>query len=98
MNLLKAAMVRTMAHDDYLTELSQKGGELRFTFWEKAPIDADRIGPFMGRYKRRLRFVAGPHSYFTYELPRTGGVVLDVLSRTEELLRAMKEEIFLRQA
>ena len=97
-NLLKAAMVRTMAHDDYLTELSQKGGELRFTFWEKAPIDADRIGPFMGRYKRRLRFVAGPHSYFTYELPRTGGVVLDVLSRTEELLRAMKEEIFLRQA
>ncbi len=93
-NLLKVALLRSMAHDCFLTELTQKGPELRFTFWQKAPLDVDRIGPFMGKYQRRLRFVAGEHSYFTYALPLKGGVVPDVLSRTQELIRDMKQELF----
>jgi transcription-repair coupling factor (superfamily II helicase) len=93
-NLLKVALLRSMAHDCFLTELTQKGPELRFTFWQKAPLDVDRIGPFMGKYQRRLRFVAGPHSYFTYALPLKGGVVPDVLSQTQELIRDMKQELF----
>ncbi len=94
-NLLKVALVKSIAHETYLTELSQKGQELQFTFWEKAPMDVDRIGPFMGKYKRRLRFVAGPKSYFTYALPQKGGVVTDVLEQTELLLRDMKSGLFL---
>ncbi len=93
-NLLKAALIKSMAHDDYLTELSQKGQELQFTFWAKAPVDVDRIGPFMGKYKRRLRFVAGPHSFFTYALPSSAGVGTGVLTQAEELLKAMKTELF----
>ena len=83
-----------MAHDCFLTELTQKGAELQFTFWQKAPLNVDQIGPFMGRYQRRLRFVAGPHSYFTYALPQKGGVVPDVLSQTQELIKDMKQELF----
>ncbi len=93
-NLLKVALVKSMAHDTFLTELAQKGQELQFTFWAKAPMDVEKIGPFMGKYKRRLRFVAGPRSYFTYALPLTGGVVTDVLGQTEILLRDMKKELF----
>ena len=93
-NLLKAALVKCMAHDDYLTELTQKGAELQFTFWERAPLDVDKIGPFMAGYKRRLRFVAGAHSYFTYALPQRGGVVEDVLTQTQKLLEDMKKELF----
>jgi hypothetical protein len=48
----------------------------------------------MGKYKRRMRFVAGADSYFTYALPVTGGVVTDVLSQAGELIAAMKEELF----
>ena len=93
-NLLKAALIKSMAHDAFLTELTQKGAELRFTFWAKAPINVDKVGPFMGKYKRRMRFVAGADSYFTYALPVTGGVVTDVLSQAGELIAAMKEELF----
>ena len=93
-NLLEAALIKSMAHEDFLTELTQKGTELQFTFWEKAPIDVDRIGPFMGGYHRRLRFVAGPHSYFTYALPVVGGVVPDVLAQARTLLKDMKEKLF----
>ena len=93
-NLLKAALIKSMAHEAFLTELSQKGAELRFTFWAKAPVNVDRIGPFMAGYKRRLRFVSGAHPYFTYALPVTSGVVLDVIGQAQELLKAMKEELF----
>ena len=93
-NLLKAALLKSLAHETFLTELSQKGAELRFTFWEKAPINVDRVGPFMERYRRRMRFVAGPHSYFTYALPVTGGVVTDVLTQAHDLLNDMKNELF----
>ena len=93
-NLLKAALIRSMAHGTFLTELTQKGAELRFTFWAKAPVNVDRIGPFMGKYKRRLRFVAGENPHFTYALPTVGGIVPDVLAQTEKLLRDMKEELF----
>ncbi len=93
-NLLKVALIKSIAHDTYLTELAQKGQELHFTFWQKAPMDVDKIGPFMGRYKRRLRFVAGPKSYFTYALPQKSGVVTDILGQTEQLLKDMKKELF----
>ena len=93
-NLLRAALVRSMAHDSFLTELTQKGTELRFTFWQKAPLNVDRIGSFMGGYQRRLRFVAGPHSYFTYALPQKGGVVQDVLSQAQDLIKDMKQQLF----
>ena len=93
-NLLKAALVRSMAHEVFLTELTQKGPELRFTFWAKAPLNVDKIGPFMGKYRRRLRFVAGPHSYFTYALPAASGAGTQVLVQAEALLKAMKEELF----
>ena len=93
-NLLKAALVKSMAHDGYLTELTQKGAELHFTFWERAPLDVDKVGTFMAGYKRRLRFVAGAHSYFTYALLSRGGVVEDVLDQTQKLLADMKRELF----
>ena len=93
-NLLKAALVKSMAHDNYLTELTQKGAELHFTFWERAPLDVDKVGSFMAGYKRRLRFVAGAHSYFTFALLSRGGVVEDVLEQTQMLLADMKKGLF----
>ena len=92
-NLLKAALVRSIAHEVFLTELTQKGPELRFTFWAKAPLNVDKIGPFMGKYRRRLRFVAGPHPYFSYVVASPVKTGAGVLAQTQELLLDMKKEL-----
>ena len=92
-NLLKAALVRSIAHEVFLTELTQKGPELRFTFWAKAPLNVDKIGPFMGKYRRRLRFVAGPHPYFSYAVASPVKTGAGVLAQTQELLLDMKKEL-----
>ena len=92
-NLLKVALLKSKAHDACLTELTQKSDELRFVLWQKAPIDPDRVGPFMQRYNRRLRFVAGDKPHFAYILPAGGGGICDVLGEAEHLIDDMKKEL-----
>ena len=90
-NLLRVALIKSEAHDVCLTELSQKGHELCFVLWEKAPIDPDRVGPFMQRYRKRLRFVSGDKPHFAYELPSG---IYNVLSEAHQLIGDMKHELF----
>ena len=92
-NLLKVALIKSKAHDACLTELTQKQDELRFVLWQKAPIDPDKVGPFMQRYNRRLRFVAGDKPHFAYILPAKGGGVCDVLGEAEHLIDDMRSEL-----
>ena len=92
-NLLKVALIKSKAHDACLTELTQKNDELRFILWEKAPIDPDRVGPFMQRYKRRLRFVAGDRPHFAYLLPPGGAGTYDILTEAENLIDDMRKEL-----
>ncbi len=93
-NLLKVALLKSVAHGIFLTELSQKGKELQFILYPKAPVDVDRIAGFMKKYNRRLRFVAGDKPCFAYAMPVHGTVVPDVLSETQNLLEDMKKELF----
>jgi hypothetical protein len=92
-NLLKVALLKSKAHDVYLTELTQKNDELCFVLWQKAPIDPDKVGPFMQRYQRRLRFVAGDKPHFAYILPAGGGGMCDVLGEAERLIDDMQQEL-----
>jgi transcription-repair coupling factor (superfamily II helicase) len=92
-NLLKVALLKSKAHDVYLTELTQKNDELCFVLWQKAPIDPDKVGPFMQRYQRRLRFVAGDKPHFAYILPAGGGGICDVLGEAEHLIDDMQQEL-----
>ncbi len=92
-NLLKVALVKSMAHDIYLTELVQKGSELRFTFWKEAPVDPEKVGAFMQSYRSRLRFVAGDDPHFSYSLQGTGAAGAAVLAEAERLIGEMKREL-----
>ena len=93
-NLLMVALLKSKAHDIWLTELTQKEQELRFRFWEQAPMDMDKVGPFLQQYRRRLRFVSGDKPHFAYFLPAGGAALCDVLGETERLLNDLKEGLF----
>lgn len=66
-NLLYIARVKSMAHQVYFTEVSQKSDTIRFTLYEKAKIDVAKIPDFVMQYGQKLKFTADAKTpYFTY--------------------------------
>lgn len=91
-NLLAIAWLKAMAHQIYLTELTQKGDEIRFVLYERAMIDAGKIDGFLKEYKGRMKFTVDVNPYFTYQKPRKGGRDNeDVLMLVREILENMKK-------
>ena len=84
------ARLRAMAHDAWLTEVAQKGEELKFVMYEKAQIDTTKIDSLLKFYKGKLKFTIDKNPYFTYVRPRRGGKEPDdILMLVKELLAAL---------
>lgn len=66
-NLLFIAKIKSMAHRAYFTEVAERDGNLRFTFYEKAKIDVAKIPELIQAYGASLKFTADAKKpYFTY--------------------------------
>lgn len=88
-NLLMIARLRAMAHDVWLTEVTQKGDEVKLVMYEKAQIDTTKIDSLLKYYKGKLKFTIDKNPYFIYVRPRKGGKeVDDVITCVKELLAA----------
>ena len=86
-NLLIVARLKAQAHQCYVTELKQKGDEIRMTLYEKALIDPAGIDAMVKSYKGRLKFRLDKNPYFLYERPKKGGKETDqVLDSVRMLL------------
>ena len=86
-NLLVVARLKAQAHQCYVTELKQKGDEIRMTLYEKALIDPAGIDAMVKSYKGRLKFRLDKNPYFLYERPKKGGKETDqVLDSVRMLL------------
>ena len=91
-NLLAIAWLKAMAHQIYLTDVVQKGDEIRFVLYEKAMIDVAKIDSFLQEYKGRMKFTVDSRPYFTYAKPRKGGRDNeDVLLLVRGILENMKK-------
>ena len=64
--LLVIASLKSLAHSVYVTDIEQKGEEIRFTMYEKAKIDPSGIPKFLDSYKNDLIFRAEEPPYFLY--------------------------------
>ena len=58
-NLLEVALLKAKAHDAYIAEVSEQGGELRFAMYPKAKVATERIDGFMKQYKGNMRMNIG---------------------------------------
>ena len=86
-NLLIVARLKAQAHQCYVTELKQKGDEIRMTLYEKALIDPAGIDAMVKSYKGRLKFRLDKNPYFLYGRPKKGGKETDqVLDSVRMLL------------
>ena len=91
-NLLYIAMIKSMAHEIYFTEVSQKGDTLRFLLYEKARIDVAKIPELVAVYGQSLKFTADAKTpAFTYFLRKNSREKnRDVREVLEEFLKAAR--------
>lgn len=67
-NLLNIALLKSLAHSVYVTNLVQKGNEIKFVLYAKAKFNVEKIPDLMVAYNNDLKLVPGSTPYFTYQL------------------------------
>jgi len=72
-NLLQIAYLRGLAHQAYITEISQKGDFIKFKMFEKAQVNPQKIEELINRNQGRLKFTIDTNPYFLYSKPRKNG-------------------------
>ena len=94
-NLLMVALMKAKAHENYVTELLAKPEVITIKMLKKAPVQSNKVIPFMQNYGGRLRFLDGENPGFTYKEKR------DALMESQEqiiiineILDRMKKELF----
>ena len=55
-NLLYIAKIKSLAHEVYMTEISQKADTVKFTLYGKAKLDVAKIPEFIASYGNNLKF------------------------------------------
>ena len=84
--LLEVALLRSAAADFGITDMTQKGNEITFTFAPQADVPAIAAVCGMARYREKLRLRAGDKAKLIYYLPAKQ----DVLSAAGELVEELR--------
>ena len=86
-NLLRIALLRSRAHQLYITELKGRPGEIRFLYRADARVHGERVPDLLARHRGMLQFFHKGEPSFVYRYKPAG------LSegRAEELLRLAEE-------
>ena len=92
--LLHIASLKGLAHSAYVTAVEQKGGDIRFTMYEKAKIDPQRIPAMLQGYGKDLVFRTEEPPYFLYRKlgksgKDTGESVLDTVRRVLDDIKGL---------
>ena len=99
-NLIRVALIRSLAHEAYVTELSGNREELKFQMYKEAPVDPSRISDFLAPYRGDIRVSVGPEPCFIYrdqrkrivDTPSLLDVVRQILTDMQGLVAANTEE------
>lgn len=72
-NLLSIARLKAMAHRLYMTEVKQRGQEIRLGMYELAKVDVAKIPEVLKKYAGILTFKTdGPAPYFVFQVGNRG--------------------------
>ena len=90
--LLTIASLKALAHSAYITEVAGKGSGLKFTMYENAKVNPERIPKLIEKYKGDLVIRSDSETYFYYEKKLKTGKVkeMDVFEKVKMLLNDIK--------
>ena len=66
MALMRTALLKTEAHEAYVTELKIKEGSITIQMYPRAEIDVSRIPELIEKEEGRLKFITGANPRFIY--------------------------------
>lgn len=66
MNLMKIALIKSMAHDIYIMEIKADKKEMKIKMYPKAKINPEKIPDLVKKHGGKMRFTNGEIPYFTY--------------------------------
>ena len=96
-NLLAIANLKALAHQAFVTEVSQKGDFIKFTMFERTKADPQKIEELVKRSRGRLKFTVDTNPYFLYSKPRKSlkdnDDVLTVVKDILEELQFLSNEV-----
>ena len=72
-NLLKVALLKALANQAYITEISGNRREIKVSMYKNAKVDAARIPELVKKYGRNLKFTIDISPYFNYTFPKELG-------------------------
>ncbi|MBE5965506.1 MAG: transcription-repair coupling factor [Lachnospiraceae bacterium] len=68
-NLLNIALIKSICHSVYVTNLVQKGNEVTLTMYPKAKLAVEKFPELLIKYQNSLKLVPQANPYFVYRLP-----------------------------
>ena len=90
-NLLRITMVKVHAHELYMTSVEAKKEYVRFSMYEKAEIQTQKIPEVIEMYPKELTFRAESKPYFIYKLKKNKkGETENAFEAIEKLLQDMQ--------
>ena len=94
-NLLYIAKIKSLAHEVYMTEISQKAETIKFTLYGKAKLDVAKIPEFVASYGNNLKFTMDTKApYFTYFMKKNSREKnTDARTITESFLNDVKSRL-----
>jgi len=91
--LLRIAAIKALAHDVYITSITQKGAAIHLELYEKAALDPAKFPLLLSKYPSSLRFQNAKVPYFRFELlgDKNKQKDDDVLNALKTLFEDMKQ-------
>lgn len=92
--LLKVSLLKALAHNAYIMEISGNRKEIKLKMYPEAAIDTVRIPELIKKYPRRLKLIPEKIPYFTFVLEKEEGrdssVYLETITKLVEDIRELK--------
>lgn len=65
-NLLSVALIKSLAHKAWITEISESGKNIKIIMYHNAELNGLKIPALIEKYRGKLKFVPGTNPYFLY--------------------------------
>ncbi len=90
-NLLSIALIKAMAHQAYVTEIKQTGGQIRFGLYEKARLDKSGFVKMVEKNRHRLRYTTFKQKPTLIYTP-SGNLLTEIMSVVVSLNKLVEHE------
>ena len=91
--LLRLALLKSVAKEEYVTQVRGSDGKIKVDLYPKAKVDPDKLVDFINSYPQKIRFVNGSIPGFEINYKMCGPPERDeekLLETAEKFIRDMR--------